>query len=554
MLSSSKVGRRWHWAVLGALLLVEFLLLDRVLSRHHAWIYPRWNDQIQYLTEAYTGHEYLKAHGFLAGLWQTLVNPSAQGTLHDFFAVLIFAFAGPSRSAALSVNVFYFLAWQAAFFFAVVKTSGSRPLAFAAVGLLLSLHTPWSDAAGALGDFRLDWGATCAFGVALALALCTEGFRSTRWSLAFGAGVGFLLVTRFLTGAYVVPIFVALFLSFLFGDARRRRAGNLLLASVTGCALAAPFFWLNREWVYNYYLIGHFTGPESAIRSPNMGMWNSFKWIADLWWWRHVLPACGWLVLGASVGLGLLAAINRWRKSADATPPRAGNKTSDWIFLGATFLFAPLVVLTLHSQKSVPVLSILLPGACVLVLGAWRFLVERTSTRTVSFIAGAMLLLGGLIGVRQLATPDRPSGFNVSARKVNELADYFYRTQVDAKLAAPRIGVDQITDAFDGQIMRVLCYERHKVWVPFMMTLPTGIMEEKPELLMERLAQSDFMLVTEQMPGDGQWPYDRQMRRLYPQIKIWCEQNLRPVTSFRVFDREMVLYQRRDLPGLSSSP
>jgi hypothetical protein len=27
-------------------------------SRHYAGIYPRWNDQIQTLNEAYTGYEY----------------------------------------------------------------------------------------------------------------------------------------------------------------------------------------------------------------------------------------------------------------------------------------------------------------------------------------------------------------------------------------------------------------------------------------------------------------------------------------------------------------
>jgi hypothetical protein len=35
-------------------MLGEFLLFDAMTSRHHTKIYPRWNDQIQYLTESYT--------------------------------------------------------------------------------------------------------------------------------------------------------------------------------------------------------------------------------------------------------------------------------------------------------------------------------------------------------------------------------------------------------------------------------------------------------------------------------------------------------------------
>ena len=546
MTPPAKEDARRTWLVLTGLLLVEFLVLDRLISWHHAWVYPRWNDQIQYLTEAYTGYEYLRAHGLWAGLWQTLVNPSAQGTLHDFFADIIFLFSGPSRSAALAVNLFYFLAWQAALFFAVIKTTRSRPLALAAVALVLACRAPWWGGVGTLVDFRLDWGACSAFGVALALALCTEGFRSTRWSLAFGAAVGFTLVTRFLTGAYFAPIFAVLLVWCLAGRDRGRRTSNLLLAALTAGVLAAPFFWLNREWVYNYYLIGHFTGPESAIRSPNMGVLRSTAWLLQTTWSWHIGAVGGVLVFSATVWLGIRADLNRRPPSAgpDSRPP----DTAGWGMLGATFLLAPAMVLILHSQKSEPVLSILLPGTVVLVLGLWRWLAVRAATHAIPRGLGwGGVLVTGLLAVHALAAPERDPGFEASARKVNELADYIYQTQERDDMKDPRIGVDQVTDAFDAQIMRVICYERHRVWVPFMMTLPTGIMEEKPEVLFERLARSDFMFLTAQMPGDGHWPYDQEMRRLYPQLKSWCDQHLKPVDSFTVFDRQMLLYQRRDL-------
>lgn len=108
--------RAFTGAALLALFLAEFLLFDRLTSRHHAWVYPRWNDQIQYLTEAYTGYEFARAHGLPAALGHALSKPAAQGTLHDVFALLIFALAGPSRSAALSLNMLAFLAWQAVLF------------------------------------------------------------------------------------------------------------------------------------------------------------------------------------------------------------------------------------------------------------------------------------------------------------------------------------------------------------------------------------------------------------------------------------------------------
>jgi len=550
MKPNAKAFRQWHWLTLGALLLGEFLILDRVISQHHAWVYPRWNDQIQYLTEAYTGYEYLKLHGFFPGLWQTLINPAAQGTLHDFFAVLIFTIAGPSRSAALSVNLFYLLAWQLALFGAVIKTTQSKSLAFASAGLLLAFNTLSWGGPGSLVDFRLDWMASCAMGIALALALCTAGFRSTRWSLLFGTAVGFSLLTRFLTGAYFALIFAGLFIWCLASEERGRRAGNLLLAALIAFALSAPFFWLNRSWVYDYYLIGHFTGPESALRSPNMGITRSLSWLSQNWWSLHVGAKCAWLILSTTLGLVIAARVNQPQNSLPAAD-LSSKKThaADWGIPGAIFLLAPTLVLTLHDQKSELVLSILLPGAIVLVLRLWQSLANYSANRSFpAILSWGVLAVSSYLAVNALAKPERAAGFEASTRKVNALADYFYDTQLKAKLVNPRLGADQVTDSLDGQIMRVLCYERHKTWVPFIMTLPTGIMEEKPEVLMERLRQSDFMFLTERMPSEGAWPYDRQMRRLYPQLKAWCEQNLKPVETFLLFDRQMMLYQRRDLP------
>ena len=46
-------ARRLELAAFVLLLVAEFLAFDLVGAKHQTWIYPRWNDQIQYLTEAY---------------------------------------------------------------------------------------------------------------------------------------------------------------------------------------------------------------------------------------------------------------------------------------------------------------------------------------------------------------------------------------------------------------------------------------------------------------------------------------------------------------------
>ena len=62
------VSLRWFWLLAAALMLMEFLVFDRMTSRNHASVYPRWSDQVQYLTEAYTAYEHAQAHGLPAGV------------------------------------------------------------------------------------------------------------------------------------------------------------------------------------------------------------------------------------------------------------------------------------------------------------------------------------------------------------------------------------------------------------------------------------------------------------------------------------------------------
>ena len=120
-----------------ALALGEFLLFDRMTSKHHAWVFPRWNDQSYYLMQAYRGYDDVKAHGLAEGLKMTLSRPVSQGTLHQVAGILVFLVAGsPSRSAALSLNMLAFIAWQVAVLIAFKKAGKSWGLGWMGSGLL----------------------------------------------------------------------------------------------------------------------------------------------------------------------------------------------------------------------------------------------------------------------------------------------------------------------------------------------------------------------------------------------------------------------------------
>lgn len=540
---------RWMWVAAVLLMLGEFLLFDRMTSRHHASVYPRWNDQIQYLTEAYTAYEHARVHGLAAGLKLALGKTALQGTLHDTAALLVFRAAGSaSRSAALSLNLLVFLAWQAALLFTVPRLTGSRTLAWMAFGLLLCVAWPWSAEAGSAVDFRLDHAAMCLMGVTSCLALLTDGFRSLGWSLAFGAAVGVTLLERFLTGAYFAPIFAVTAVALLGTADRWRRLRHLVCAGGVAAALALPFFWMSRTAIYTYYWVGHVTGAESAARLRGFDFAHSAKFVFGHLGDMHLGGWFGWTVAGLTGLLLVLLAVG---------PRRAGaGLARGWLFTSLSFLLLPAAILTLHKQKSEFVLGVLVPGVILLVLWLWQVLWNRLEIPATPawrrwlpvLPALAALWAGGSYFVqRQLWSPHNPE-FRASAAQVNRMADLIFTSARDRGLTHPYIGIDQVVDFIDAPILQVICYERQKIWVPFVIQLPNSILDDKEEVIFYRLNLCDYVALTDEMPGEGHWPYDKQMHRLYPRLKEWCEANRQQVESFSLFGRRMSLYQRPQVP------
>lgn len=534
--------RSWTFWLLLAFFAFEFFLFDQFGAHRYTSIYPRFNDQIQYLGESYAGYELVRTRGVLAGLLNALTNPSAQGTLHDFLAIVIFVVAGPSRSAALAVNMFALIGWQVALFVALARTTGSRPLAFAAAMLPLVLAGPWQNVPGSAFDFRLDHLAMCALGITAATALLADGFFSRSGSTWFGVAVGFTLLTRFLTGTYFVLIFAGFAVWTLSRPPdRAMRFLNLLRAGFIATAIAGPIFWLNYESVREYYLIGHYFGPESGIRSSSLGFLGSARFVFDCLAQRHLgLPFTLFVAAGA-LALGLTR--TQVRQPAHPDP---------WV-VGLVFLLSPALVLILHIQKSEAVIGALAAGAVTLAAALWDAAAWRAGERARTRFAVAAVLAAGVLFARTQLSPAFPPDAIAELRQVNAIADRLFARVKAMPLRSgersphPRVAVDYITDALDAQVLRVFIYERKRRLIPFEMTLPISIAEPPEAEVMSRLARSDFVFLTEGGAA-ANFPFDRKLIAMRPQLQAWCEANLRVAERFTFQSRRMVLYQRRDIP------
>lgn len=545
MSTASRFSRSWAWALLVAIMLCEFLLFDRMTSRHHAGFYPRWNDQIQYLTEAYQAHDAARAQGLLAGLKIAFTKDAVQGQLHDVAAVIVFALTGSaSRSAALSLNMLVFLAWQFALWFSVTRVTGSRAFGWLAFGLVLCLGWPWSVSPGSAIDFRLDHAAMCLFGLTGCLALLSDGFRHRGWSIALGLGIALTLLTRFLTVVYFAPIFVAAIIWVVRDADRAVRTRGLGWAAVVAAVVALPFFWINRQGILDYYWVGHVTGNESAARAPGLSLLQSLEFLRDHLLYRQLGPWLGWTTAAVTAALVLL-----WFALGRRANPRSGR---EWRFVALVFTLSPTIILTLHRQKSDVTLGIIVPGVLLLVLWVW----DRLWPQVESSVAGgwrkhfptalavATVATGLFYFTRCQLTPP-PVDFTRSARAVNSLADFIFDRVQRSRSAQPSVGVDRIVDFVDGRILRVICYERHRAWVLFGVHLPDSILTTEDSIIMFKLRETDFMFLSDPNQGHASWPYDLQMRRLYPQLKQWCDENMDHVSDHDLFGYKMSLYSRR---------
>lgn len=542
------------WVVAVVLMLAEFLVFDRMTSEHYTKIYPRWDDQVSYLNQAYGTYENAQAHGFLYSLRHAFTDLAPQGVLHRVMACFVFAVTGePSRSAALSLNMLAFLAWQAAVLFAFARTGGGWTLGWMIFGLLPCLFRPWCEEAGAATDFRLDHAAMCLFGVSAAVTLLTRGFRSTGWSVGLGLVLAVTMVERFLTSVYLVPLFLLSAGWILGGPDKWPRMRNLLLSGLVAALLAGPVFWLQRAIIYEYYWVGQVSGAEAAARIPGYTALQSIEYIYFNFRYQQLGP---WFVRnGVILTLALLVpALLSFRLLRAKVTTRVDW---DWLFYGLAFFLVPALVLFLHRQKSNVVLGILVPGLVLLIGWIWSILWPRALALTQSHaltrllpagLAVASVYLGGTFFLDRQRWQPHDAAFRADAARINQLTDYFFERSRAANRPAVRLGVDRVSEALNAQVMQVVCYERNGVWLLWQGFLPTGILEEKDEVVMERLGACDFVVLTDQPAGPDRWPSDRQMRRLYPTLKAWCENNLKRVENFTLFGQQMSLYQSRDIP------
>jgi hypothetical protein len=536
-------GLGWHQALaLSAVFAGELIFFWCETARHYAWIYPRWFDQLQYLREAYDGFEQARSHGFAAGVGRALAHESPQGSLHAFLAMIVFEISGPSRTAALAVNMGMFIALQAATFLAVRKISVSWALAWASLGLLAALQFPWSGDVGSATDFRLDWMAACAYGIALASAVGGDGFRTTRGAVLFGFAVALVLLTRFLTAVYFGLIFVGLFSWLLSEPDRLARIGRLSLSAAVAVGSSGWAFWRSRHLIYDYYWVGHI-GTEGAIRGSHMGLLASLGWMArEILFSQVGLPA-------AVMALAAAGAFAFWRTrdaGARGESKEARLSLGDASKFAVLFAAAPALVLLLHREKTPQTLAIVFPCIVWIIILAWVGLARGSGRQVIRLTCTLVAFAGAVLFVRSQTMDPITPGSAERYREVNAVDDILFFRAEESGLVHPRVAVTGFYDGLNADVLQLAGYERHGRMLRFEGLLPLRIFEETKAVVEERLANSDFVCLVTHTAST--WPFDRQMITMLPEMRVWCDGNLEHVGDADIGEFSVSIYERRGLP------
>jgi hypothetical protein len=530
---------RWkHVLGLAAFLAVEFVGFQGLCSKA-AWVYPRWNDQLQYLTEAYKAFEFSLDHGILGSVWHTLKHPSVQGALHSICTLPAFRLLGASRAAAYGVNMLWFLALQAFTWWASRRATGASLASWLSLAFFVALACPWAPETGSIIDFRLDWMAACAYGIALACAIAGDGFRSVRWAAAFGLAVGIALLSRYLTAVYFAGILFAFLAYLLTRPDRWRRCGLLLLSALVAAAVAGPVFWINRQVIYNYYWVGHVSGPERALRDSNLGLLASARWIATTLGSDLGIPVLALVgsALGLLWGLASTSATGLREARIPAAPLRRPLGSA------LVFLLVPAAVLAMHPEKTTQTVNIMVPSAVWIAVLGCEYLARRVKPMPAAWATAATLAAGGAIMACFVSRVPYSAGEARDTRMLDALADFVFFRAEEKGLDHPRIGASLVAAGISAPAFELLGYERHHRFIDFVATLPTGLFEIPDEHAMEQLAASDFVCLIKR--PDVYWPYDRQMLSRYPSMRAWCDSHLTHDADLEASGFAVSVYERR---------
>ena len=502
---------------------------------------PEAYDQASYLARVYE----LTAAYDTSGLGRLLRAPfegGAQGVLMAFNGALLEVGSRLGRLSPLLLNFAALLAVEFTLFSTIANLTGRLGQALAALGLFLSAHSMWFWAGG-LFDFRIDWIASCLFGIWACIVLRSGVLEDRRWSIASAGIAALLILTRFISATYIFGVEGVLVLLLLVASpwlpTRRRAVNGLIAMAVAGCAVL-PFVLVSLSQIYVYYVVGHLTGAERGIRAAEFGagsLRDKLLYYPSSVLHDHLGGAFGLVLVLFVLTIAVSAAPRRWR--ADEVVPLLAE-----ILFVAGAIAGPIVVLTADESKSPVVGGIIVVPIVLAVmrlpqwLGALPVPTASVRSRVTVLIGGALCAIAGLGVSLDANATSRPFATRHGLLAWGRMIADVSQDALTHGHLTPKIFFNTLSSHFYTPAFTAYGYERTGVFIRFEGGIGDSIFATEPAVVMQRIAAADYVVLTS-AEKVGVYPVLGALKAMDPQLRDWAEHNLRLTRSY-AFDGGIV--------------
>ena len=538
------------------LFIIEFVLFYTQLADQILPYYPQSFDQTGYFVATYDLLQRFHDTGWRAFLYN-FANPAATGITFPIQGMLLSLIGGPSRGAILTINLLYFICLQLILYATIMKLTSNSFVSWTAIALMLSTTTLF-NVTGGIFDYRMDYCSLCLYGVWCCLVVLSRGFRDGRAIVSVGLVGSFLILVRFIAIVYIESVLGALFLvaigqmSFSMAGPRRAeaflRARNIIACGALTAALSAPFLFVARNAIFNYYVVGHIINSEKTIRAAEAGVVTLFDNLSYYPWNLVTHHLGNNTVVFAAVLLAIIIVtlLVRQRGRIDCAFLLFGRRKFEFVALAFSIL-TPLTLLTFDLSKS-PVVGGIVVVPCIvafaLVLSAlWvpnssaaqcintgtetivqRLQRYRLFLPTICVAVGlAMFISRGTGSQHYLERGDLRHVENVN----RVIAEYV----IDNAITNPAISVDRVVDYLYFGTVQLYGYEHRRRLISFVPKFGAGaygIFGTPHDVAMKLLQESDIVILTDPIIGreGSAYPMDATIREYWADMWRWTTDNL----------------------------
>lgn len=547
------------YAGLVGLFLLEFFIFRTYVFRELLDYYPIGHDQVGYLSVAYKAYEMALTKGLLNIFSSEFALPTSIFFIPQ--GVLSFLFFDATRFSALLVNFFYFGALQLVLLYVVRYVTGRWSFSVLALGLLLVMGMPYMSVGG-LDDFRIDFSAMCLYGVFISCVIRSDLFLYRKWVIFSAVVAIFLILLRYLTVTYIVSIIGLMFLVLMSKiqlskrqsqkcELYKQRIKNLFLLAFIVGAITAIFLWINREAIYNYYIVGHLVGEERYIRLREQGIFNAWDFIRyypNSFWKEHLGFPAIYLISFLLLILLAFRIQNRKQISSIVLPKLSSTLGETALFLGICIL-VPLTILTIDVSKSPIAIGITIVPFIWLVLCALVVLTKKgreKSLKVMWFLAGVAFLygLGNYLYAFGRHVPLYYQDKASTITKMNQdIGDYI----ISMQWKNPQVATDQRLSYINAYTVSVLTYEKRHVWLDVQAArLGGSIFTIKESEAINALKKSDIFVFNLGEYPVSSYPFDNDMRQIRPKLRELADQQFIRLGDYDFYDSTYRVYARPD--------